>query len=167
MKYLLRIIDNINIGVGKGASFLLVIIAGVIVYEVIARAFFGKPTIWAHETSGMLFGVMFMLGAGYVLYRKAHVKVDILTARLSPRIQAALDIITHLVFAFYLWAVIKFGWIYALRAFTRMEVTNSSWAPLTFPIKFVIVIGASILLLQLAAKYIRDIYKLFTARELE
>ena len=169
MKYvrkILKIIDAINISIGRTASFLLILMSGVIVYEIAARTFFGKPTEWAHETSGMMFGTMFMLGVGYVLYKRAHVRVDIVVSRLNPRIQALIDIITHVLFIIYSVVVIKFGWTYAVRAFTGMEVSDSSWAPVTFPIKFVLVFGMSLLVLQLLAKYIRDFYILITGKEL-
>ena len=163
---ILKTIDAINISVGRAASFLLILISGIIVYEIVIRSFFGKPTEWAHEVSGMMFGALFMFGAGYVLYKRAHVRVDIIVSHFHPRIQALIDIITHVLLVIYGVVVIKFGWDYAVRAFIRMEVTDSSWAPVTFPIKFVLIFGVALLMLQLLAKYIRDFYIVITGKEL-
>jgi len=156
-----------NIQVGQIASFLGIMIAAVIVYEVVVRAFFNMPTVWAHETSGMMFGALFMLGAGYVMYYRAHIRVDILVSHLSPRIQALLDIITHLLMALYCYVILWKGWHYAVRAFVRMEVTDSGWQPVLWPIKWVMVLGMILLVLQLLVKYVRDFHMLFTGRELE
>lgn len=167
MRRLVKAIDSINVSVGKVTSLLLIPLALIIVYEVILRGFFNEPTEWAHETGGMLFGVAFMLGVGYTLYHREHARVDIFVSRLRPRIQALIDIITHLLLVVYGSVVLWVGWKFAVRALVRMEVTQSSWAPVTFPIKFIIVFGIFLLLLQVLAKYIRDFYMLFTGNELK
>ena len=167
MRRFVRTIDFISIHVGQAASFLGILIAAVIVYEVILRAFFNMPTNWAHETSGMMFGALFMLGAAYVMYYRAHVRVDILVTHFPLRVQALVDIITHLLMALYCYVVLWKGWNYAVRAFVRMEVTDSGWQPVLWPIKWVLVIGMTLLVLQLLAKYIRDFHMLFTGKELE
>lgn len=167
MRRLVRAIDSINISVGKVTSFTLIPLAIIIGYEVILRGFFNLPTRWAHETGGMLFGAAFLLGAGYTLYHREHARVDILVSRLRPRIQALIDIITHLLLWLYAGVIVWVGWEYAMRALVRMETTQSGWAPLTFPIKFIIVLGAFLFLLQLLAKYIRDFYMLFRGNELK
>jgi len=167
LRLLVKAIDFINERIGKATSFLLILMAGIIVYEVISRGFFNSPTRWAHETSGMLFGGVFMLGAGYTLYRGAHVRVDILISRLRPRTQALIDIITHLLALAFGWVVLWKAWHYAVKALLEMQVTHSAWAPLTFPIKFVIVLGMFLFLLQVLVKYIRDFHLLFTGSELK
>ena len=167
MRRFVKAIDFINIYVGETVSYLGIVIAVVIIYEVILRAFFNMPTVWAHETSGMMFGALFMLGAGYVMYHRAHVRVDILVNRLPPRAQAAIDIVTHLLMGLYLYVVVWKGWNYAVRAFVRMEVSGSGWQPVLWPIKWIMVIGIILLIMQLVAKYVRDFHMLCTGRELE
>ena len=46
---------------------MLVPVIAAMVYEVVARKLFIAPTDWAYDTSRMLSGAMFMLGAGYAL----------------------------------------------------------------------------------------------------
>jgi len=167
LRRLVKAIDSINISVGKVTSFTLIPLAIIIGYEVIMRGFFNLPTRWAHETGGMLFGAAFLLGAGYTLCLREHARVDIFMSRLRPRIQAAIDIITHLLLWLYAGVIVWVGWEYAVRALVRMETTQSGWAPLTFPIKFIIVLGAFLFLLQLLAKYIRDFYMLSRGNELK
>lgn len=167
MRRLVKAIDFTNVSIGKVASSLMILMALVIIYEVILRGFFNMPTIWAHEISGMMFGGTFMLGAGYILYHGGHVRVDILISRLRPRTQALINIITHLVMALFCVVVLWKSWHYAVLAFVGMHVSDSGWQPVLFPIKFVLVFGIFLLLLQLLAKYIRDFYMLFTGNELK
>jgi TRAP-type mannitol/chloroaromatic compound transport system permease small subunit len=44
------------------------------------------------EAQWYLFSAMFLLGAAYTLKRDAHVRVDVLTSRLSPRGRAWIDV---------------------------------------------------------------------------
>lgn len=167
MRLLVKAIDFLNERIGKASSFLVILTASVIVYEVMSRSFFNSPTRWAHETSGFLFGGAFMLGAGYTLLCHQHVRVDILISRLRPRTQALIDIITHLLAVAFCAAVLWKSWDYAVLAWVRMDVTDSGWQPVLWPIKFAIVFGIFLLLLQLLAKYIRDFHTLFTGNELK
>lgn len=167
LRRLVKAIDSTNKWIGQGISFVLILMALVIGYEVILRGFFNMPTKWAHEVSGMLFGASFLLGAGYILYHGGHVRVDILISRLRPRTQALINIITHLVMALFCAVVLWKSWHYAVLAFVEMHVSDSGWQPVLFPIKFVIVFGVFLLMLQLLAKYIRDFYMLFTGNELK
>ena len=61
------------------------------VYEVVARYAFVAPTMWAYDISRMLYGALFMLGAGYALSKGVHIRADFIlvtvnlqTAWLSP-----------------------------------------------------------------------------------
>ena len=168
MRLLVKVIDCINVGIGKAVGFLLVVVAAIIVYEVIVRGFFNIPTTWAHELSGMLFGASFLLGAGYVMHCREHVRVDILVSRLRPRMQMFIDIMTHLLAVAFCSVILWKSWNAALSSLALREVsTYSPWHPFLFPIKFTMVLGVFLLLLQLLVKYIRDFHMLFTGKELK
>jgi len=55
-------VDAFNDRMGKIVAFLVYPVMLVLVYEVVMRYAFNKPTIWAHETSCMLYGAHFVLG---------------------------------------------------------------------------------------------------------
>lgn len=73
MKIVLKVIDSISDWTGKISSFLIIVITGVILFEIIARFIFAKPTIWAFEISLSLYGVYVALLGAYVLVRKSVV----------------------------------------------------------------------------------------------
>ena len=52
---------------GQVGAWIVVVLIGAMVYEVIARYFFGAPTQWAFEVAYMLMGTSFMLGIAYCL----------------------------------------------------------------------------------------------------
>ena len=85
-------IDKVNDVIGKAVSFLIVPMIGVMVLEVVLRYFFNSPTIWALESAQILFGFMFMLGAGYTLKEDGHIRVEIAYMYTSRRAQAGMKI---------------------------------------------------------------------------
>ena len=62
---------------------------GAMMYEVIARYLFTAPTVWAYDISRMVYGAMFVLGAGYALSKGVHIRSDFLYRKWSVRTQGA------------------------------------------------------------------------------
>jgi hypothetical protein len=58
----IQFVDAMVDRIGKIASFLVYPTMLVLVYEVVMRYYFTRPTIWAHETSCMLYGAHFIIG---------------------------------------------------------------------------------------------------------
>ena len=141
---------------GKWFAFLLVVIGS---YETISRHFFGAPTIWAYDTLCMAGGVVYLLGASYTYLKDSHIRVDILYSRLSPKRQAALNIICALIFFFPLVGVLLWEAIrWAIRAWTIDEVMfNSFWYPPAAPYRTLVAFGLLFLVLQGVARFIRDV----------
>ena len=166
IKRLLTIIDRLNDQVGKIVSMLIIFMVLVLVYEVVLRYIFNAPTLWAHETSEYFFGVHFFLGGAYALRHAAHVNVEVIYSRFSPRFRAILDIITS-VFFFLICAVLLWkGGAMAWTSLMKMEHTNTVWAPPLYPLKMMVPIGAFLLLLQGLAKFIRDFHIAITRKEI-
>ena len=155
LRALLHTLDNISEWSGKVISFLIYLIMLVVLWEIIARTFFRAPTIWAHELSTFLFGSIAILAGAYVLRHGAHVNVDIISVRLSLRMRAIVDIVTFTLFFLFCGALI---WM-------LLERTQSSWAPPIYPIKLMVPLGGSLLMLQGLAKFIRDFITAITGME--
>src|SRR3546814_6726391 len=62
---LLRIVDGISIWTGKLCAWLIIPLMATLVYEVISRYFFSSPTLWAFDTTYMIYGAHFMLVAAF------------------------------------------------------------------------------------------------------
>ena len=63
----LRVIGNISEWTGKIMAYLVIVVAFLILYEVVARTVFNTPTIWSQMTSAMAFGSYAVLGGAYAL----------------------------------------------------------------------------------------------------
>lgn len=158
MKKILSIIDAISICSGKAAGWLILIVVGFIIYEILMRYVFHLPTLWVSESMVFGSGLTYVLGAAWALQDNRHVKIDLIYGRLTPRRRAIIDSITFVFFAFYmgvlLWATAE----YARRSVSVLETSGSAWDPPVYPIKLALAAGVVLLLLQGIAKFIRDLH---------
>jgi TRAP-type mannitol/chloroaromatic compound transport system permease small subunit len=160
LKRVVTAIDSISEfsgSVGKWFALLLVL-AGT--YETVSRHFFNAPTIWAYDTLCMSGGALYLLGASYDYLHDAHTRVDLFFNMLSPRKQAAMNVICSLVFFFPLTIIMfKLAFTWAVRAWKIKEVFfNSFWYPPAGPYRTIFAIGLFLLILQGVANFIRDFY---------
>ncbi len=155
---ILGFINWLNENTGKVVSFLIPVSVLVVLYEILSRQL-NIPQNFTIELGEFLFGATFVLGGGYALRYGAHVTVDILWSRMSFRNRTILDLVTSIFFFIFVGVLIWKGWDAAIRAFMLGERTESAWAPIRWPIRMVIPVGAFLLLLQGIAKFIQDIRK--------
>lgn len=150
----------INGFVGEFVSYWTVIAVFVFYYEVIARYIFNSPTIWAHESMFLLFGMQYMLSGGFCLRENAHVRVDVIYMYMSPRARAICDLITSLFFFIFAAALTITGWIFFHDSFLIGQVSYTEWEIPHWPIKFALPLGGALIFLQGTAHLLRDIAKL-------
>jgi len=169
MRYVVKLIqwiDRFSDGAGKIISFLVPIMIAVLCYEVVMRYVFNAPTFWGHETTQNLFGYYAVLIGGYALRHKAHVTVDVLYRKWSPRLQSTIDSFTWLLFWLFFGLLLWHGGDAAIMSTLRLDRSATSWGPPMWPLKVTIPIGAFLLLLQGLSVYLRKVYFAFTGREL-
>jgi len=157
LKSTLQILDKIGEWQGKVVSILIFVLIFIILYEVISRYVFNSPTNWVHEVSTHIFGAFFILGGAYTLHLAAHVNVDVLYSRLSPRGKAITDLITWCLFYFFILTMMVKGFDMALKSWAIVERSQTPFAIPIYPIKTVIPIGAFLMLLMGLKKTARDV----------
>jgi TRAP-type mannitol/chloroaromatic compound transport system permease small subunit len=176
-------IDVLNLWAGRIICLLLVPLIFVMVFEVVSRTLFGTltgwgmndtaialglgPTLWAYDISRMTGGVIFMIGAGYALMRGVHIRADFLYRSWSPKTQATVDAVLYLLFYFpamllFFWSAADFWW----DAFEKGETTmDSTWAPILWPARLAMPVGAFLLLLQGIPELFRAFHQMGKERE--
>ncbi len=161
LKKFVKFADKLNILVGVWASYLVLVLTFVVVYEVIRRKIFNSPTSWAFEFSTFLYGGMFILGAGYTYYHDMHVSIDVLEERFPEKVRTWIRIITFLLFFLPFVAGIFYASVtYTIDSWQTHEHSWSAWAPPIYIYKTVMPVGFFLLLIEGIAKFIRDIFKL-------
>ncbi|WP_456391790.1 TRAP transporter small permease subunit [Nitratifractor sp.] len=74
------------------ASLLVLALTGLIVAEIVMRSFFDRSTMIADEYSGYLYLAMVFIALGYTFKEDGHIRITLLTSRLSPEGQRRVDI---------------------------------------------------------------------------
>ena len=85
-------VDLVITGIGKTASWMWLIVTGVIIYAVVGRYAFGLGSVTLEEVQWHLAGAGWLLGLGYTLVTDGHVRVDVIHERLSLRGQAWVEL---------------------------------------------------------------------------
>lgn len=136
---------------------LVLVLMGVMIWEVVARRFLNAPTIWANDVTYMTNGTIFLLAAAWTLRRDGHVRIDFLSARLPARLQHAVNLGFYLlIFLPALVLTCNESWIKAWRAYLRGTRENmSTWEPLIWPFLTGIALGVLGLTLQVAIEAVR------------
>lgn len=156
---LVRIIERVNHLVGRASLYLLFVLAGILLWSIIAKAA-GRPPLWTQEMAQFTMVAYFMLGGAYSLQLGSNVRMDLLYGRWSPRRQAAVDAVTVLAMIFFLGVILWGGIDSTIYALEMGERSRSVWRPYMAPIKIVICIGVLLMILQSLCFLIRDIARL-------
>lgn len=152
-----RWVDAINRRIGRSVMYLIFFMMGILVYSTIARIFFGVSPIWVVEMAQMTMAAYYLVGGGYSMQLDAHVRMDLLYGRWSPRRQAFSDTLTAVFLIFYLVILLYGGVSSAHYALEYDQRNYSAWAPLMAPIKVIMAFGILLMLLQALAIFFRDL----------
>jgi len=153
----LAFIDKINGYAGEFICFWSIIAVFVYYYEVLARYVFNSPTNWAHEGMFLMFGMQYMLAAGFALREDSHVRVDVIYLYLPDRVKAIIDLITSIFFFIFAIALIGTSWIFAADAIRVWEVSFTEWAIQYWPVKITMVLGSVMLFMQGFSRLVKDV----------
>ena len=163
-----RIIEAVTRFFGMVGAWIIIPLAGSMVWEVVSRYVFSKPTNWAYEIAYMQMGALFVLGIAYVSQMDGHVRVDLAYAGFSTRGKALVDLIGLILIApMALW--LCFGlWEYLERAWISGERSGESiWNPYVWPARVTFFIGFVLLSLQVLASSLKTIIVLKTGQPIE
>ena len=159
-------IDTFSLWVGRVVCWITVPLFAVMVYEIVARYVFVAPTMWAYDMSRFLAGALFMLGAGYALSKGVHIRADFIYRNWSARAQGLVDAILYVVFYFpgllvFLFMATDFAYLAWFRGERGMD---TAWMPHMGPIKTVLPLGITFLLIQGVSELLKSIYAARTGR---
>jgi TRAP-type mannitol/chloroaromatic compound transport system permease small subunit len=143
---------------GAAAGWLLLAMMAVIIFDVVARRLFVVGSVRLQELEWHLHTVIFALSLGYAYVRNAHVRIDILRDRWSPRTRAWVEVAGIIVFLVpFTLLFIHFGVDFAATAFAQNERSSSPVGlPYRWIVKAVLPLGLLLLLLAGIAVLIRN-----------
>ena len=152
----LKLVDNLNEKTGQGAAVLLVPVMVIVLYDVIARRVFSRPSAWAFDITYILWGLSFIFVLGWTMKEKGHVAIDIVSERLPQKVKSVFYAVVFPIFSFpFLYFMIVRGYNTAMISTRIGEASQSPFHAILYPLKWSIVAGGVLLLLQCIAHWIR------------
>jgi TRAP-type mannitol/chloroaromatic compound transport system permease small subunit len=166
---MVRAVDRFTDFTGTIFSWMSIPLVGGVAYEVIARYVFNAPTVWSYDTTYMLYGALFMLGAAYALHKGAHIRTDFFWENFTPRTKGLIDSIAYVVFFFP--SLIALGIVGYAEASYALQINETSdqtpWRPILWPFKFIVPLACGLLMVQGYSELLKSLYMARTGVELE
>jgi TRAP-type mannitol/chloroaromatic compound transport system permease small subunit len=158
---LLRIsalIDALNERVGKTVYWLVLATVLISAGNAIMRKMFSMSSNAWLELQWYLFSAVFLLCSGYTLLRNEHVRIDVVTGRLSHRAQAWIDVLGTLFFLLPMTVTIMvMSWPYFMRSYTEHEISGSAGGLVLWYARILLPAGFFLLSLQGISELIKRI----------
>ena len=154
-----RAVDATNKVVGTISMYMVFAMIAILLYEPIARNLFGKSSIWAVEMAQFTMAAYYLLGGGFSMILRGHVRMDLLYGRWSDRKKATVDACTGLFLIFYLVFLLYGAFSSIEYAVMYGQKNRSAWAPYMAPIKIIMGTGVLLMLLQAIATFFKDLAK--------
>ena len=162
-KFILSI-DRLSEALGRGLSYLSVLMVLVMAAVVLIRYGFSSNSIALQESVTYMHGALFMLAASYTLKHDGHVRVDIFYCRFSATGKAWINCLGTLVFLLPIC-----GFIF----FSSLDFVTTSWAiketstesggiPAVYLLKTLLPMMAILLALQGLAEFARNLLVLMS-----
>lgn len=150
------LIDRLNERVGKAMFWLVLVMTLIAATNATVRFSFNYSSNAFLEVQWYLFAAVFLLCAPYTLQKNEHVRIDVLSGRLSPRGLAVVDIIGTLFFLLpmvctVLWLSIPL----VIESMRISEMSPNAGGLLRWPVKMLLPLGFGLLALQGVSELIK------------
>ena len=153
-------IDRATTFVSRIAMLLIVVIVGIIFFEVTMRYVFFSPTLWVNEMSLWLGSMIYLLAGVYTMQRRGHIRITVVYDAVSRRVRRVFDFLALLVVLVYAFAMIYASWDVALDTLLRWEKFGTAWdPPIPATVKPLVLIATFLVAVQAVNNFIIDVHK--------
>ena len=144
-----RLIDALNERIGRAVAWLVLAAVLVSAANAIARYALNLSSNAWLEIQWYLFSAIFLLAAGYALLHDAHVRIDVVSGRLTPRARAWIDILGAIFFLMPMALIILYlSWPMFMQSYLGHEMSSDAGGLIRWPVKLLIPVGFALLVLQ-------------------
>jgi TRAP-type mannitol/chloroaromatic compound transport system permease small subunit len=151
-----RLIDRLNTFVGRATMWLILAVTLISATNAIIRKAFDMSSNAWLELQWYLFACVFLLGAGYVFLKNAHVRIDFVSSRLTARARNWIDVLGIVLFLIPLCViVINLSWPLFFNAFKSGEMSGNAGGLIRWPAYLMMPLGFGLLLLQALSELIK------------
>jgi TRAP-type mannitol/chloroaromatic compound transport system permease small subunit len=153
-----RAIDLLNEKIGKTAAWALVIAVLVSAINALIRKIFGTSSNAWLELQWYLFGAVFMLCASWALRCNEHIRIDIVSSKMSQTYRHTIELVGHAIFlGSFVLVMVYTSWPFFLRSYASGEMSPNAGGLIVWPAKILILIGFIFLGLQALSEFIKRV----------
>ena len=153
-----RLIDALNEWVGRLTCWLVLVAVLVSAGNATIRYLFNMSSNAWLEIQWYLFSAVFLFCAGYALLHNQHVRIDVVTGRLSKQAQAWIDIFGTLFFLLPMaLTILWLSWPVFVDAYQHNEVSTNAGGLIVWPARLMLPVGFFLLILQGLSELIKRI----------
>lgn len=153
-----RAIDAVTGFIGRHVRWLILAAVLVSAINAIIRKLFDTSSNAWLELQWYLFGAVFMLAAAHVLQRNGHVRIDVVSSRLTERLRQWIDLFCHVVMLLPL--VLIMIWLsipFVIESYQSGEISSNAGGLTIWPSKLFVLLGFVLLLFQAISEIIKRI----------
>ena len=153
-----RAIDRLNELVGKTVFWLILAAVIVSAADAVLRYSLNMASNSWLELQWYFFGAIFLLCSGYTLLRNEHIRIDVVSSRLSPKTRNWIEIVGGLFFLLPMSiGIAVLSWPIFINAFESGEVSSNAGGLVRWPARLLIPVGFMLLSLQGISELIKRI----------
>jgi TRAP-type mannitol/chloroaromatic compound transport system permease small subunit len=153
-----RLIDRLNERIGQAFYWLVLVTVLISAANAVVRKVFNYSSNGLLEIQWYLFSAIFLLLAGYTLLRNEHVRIDVISSRLSKRAQTWIDILGTLFFLLPMAILLMWlSWPVFVDAYQRNEVSTNAGGLIIWPARLLVPVGFFLLVAQGVSELIKRI----------
>jgi TRAP-type mannitol/chloroaromatic compound transport system permease small subunit len=153
-----RLIDRLNERIGQAFYWLVLVTVLISAANAVVRKVFNYSSNGLLEIQWYFFSAIFLLLAGYTLLRNEHVRIDVISSRLSKRAQAWIDILGTLFFLLPMAILVMWlSWPLFVDAYQRNEVSTNAGGLIIWPARLLVPVGFFLLVAQGLSELIKRI----------
>lgn len=153
-----QLIDWISERVGKGTFWLVLIMTIISAGNAVVRFAFNYSSNGLLEIQWYLFAAIFLLCSPYTLQKNEHVRIDVLSGKLSPRGLAVIDIIGSLFFLLPMVVLVLYLSVPLVAdSYHISEMSANAGGLIRWPVKILLPLGFTLLALQGISELIKRV----------
>ncbi len=149
--------DRLAVFIGRVTMMLIVLLTGVMLYEVLLRYVFEAPTLWANEMSLWLAGFVFLCSGLYAMQQRSHIRIVLLYDAVPRWVQRVFDTISTTLIVLFAFFLVYGGYGEAFAKFYRWETFGTAFdPPIPATMKPMVLFIVSLVALQAVVNLISD-----------
>ena len=150
-------IDRMAMFIGRVTMLLIAIVVCVMMYEVILRYVFERPTLWANEMSLWLAGFVFILAGFYAMQQRSHIRIYLLYDMFPRSVQRICDTVSTVLIVGFAFFLVYGGYGEAKAKMLRWETFGTAFdPPIPATLKPLVLIVVSLVAIQSVLNLIAD-----------